>query len=274
MANSFASLTPSVVSAQAMVALKNKTAFLTDFSTSFSGEVSRKTSIQVPLYSGGTTLVDPTAFNTADSTSVVRTITPSHLYQPISLSWGEFNQFNSVEAQIGAAANKLVDKMQALVFANLSASNFSVGLSGVAAASITAANLGTAWGSVAGSDKVCYLTSTAYKNFLPTQTISFDPAGQPAYGFSKLAWTDSIVTAEAGVYGFVSSDRTAFAIACALPELNRPDMLDTMVIDLGNGLQALLTSFYDPTTRTEHYGLEALFGVSIGDTAALKLIKA
>lgn len=273
MANSFGSLTPTVVSAQAMAALKNKTAFLTDFSTSFSGEIRRKSSIQVPLYTGGTTLVDATAFNTSDSTSVVRTITPVHLYQPIALTFGEFNVYNTVEAQVQAAVNKLVDKMQATVYATLSVSNFSVGLSGVAPASISAANLGTAWGSVAGSDKVCYLTSTAYKNFLPTQTISFDPAGQPAYGFSRLAWTDSIQTAENGVYGFVAADKKAFAIAAGLPEINRPDMIDAMTIDLGNGLQALMTSFYDTNTRTEYWGIEAMFGVAIGDANSLKLIK-
>lgn len=274
MANSFGSLTPSVVSAQAMAALANKTAFLTDFSTSFNGQVSRKTSIQVPLYTGGTTLVDATSFNTSDSSSVVRTIVPQHLYQPIAINFAEFNQFNTVEAQVGAAVNKLVDKMQSIAFTTLSTANFSVGLSGVAAGSITAANLGTAWGSVAGSDKVCYLNSTAYKNFLPTQTISFDPAGQPAYGFSRLAWADAFTGAETGVYGFVSSDKKSLAIACALPELNRPDMVDAMTIDLGNGLQGMLTSFYDVNTRTEYWGVEAMYGVALGDTASLKLIKA
>jgi len=274
MANTFATLDPSIVSAQAMTALKNKTAFLTDFSTDFSGEIKRKSKIEVPLYSGGTTLVDATNFAQSDTVSTTITVAPVHLYQPISVNFGEHNYFHKLETQIGNAVNKLVDKMQSLTFASLSASNFSVGLSGVAASAISTANLQTAWGSVAGSDKVCYLTSTAYSKFLPTTQESFDPAGMPAYGFTRLGWTDSIATAESGVYGFVAADKKAFAIAAGLPELNRPDMIDSMVIDLGNGLQALLTSFYDVGTRTEYAAVEAMFGVAIGDANALKLIKA
>ena len=272
MANSFAALSPTVVSAQAMTALKNKTAFLTDFSTDFGGEIKRKSVIQVPLYTGGTTLTDPTNFAQSDSTSTTIAVTPVHLYQPIALTFGEFNYFHKLETQIGAAVNKLVDKMQTLVFSNLSTANFSVGLS-AADTGLTAANLQTAWASVAGTDKVCYMTSTGYSKFLPSTKESFDPAGSPAYGFSRLAWSDSIATAQSGVYGFVAADKQAFAIAAGLPELNRPEAIDSMVIDLGNGLQALLTNFYDVNSRTEYMAIEAMFGCSIGQAAALKLLK-
>jgi hypothetical protein len=273
MANTFASLDPSVVSAQAMIALKNKTAVLTQFSTDFSGEVKRGAVINVPLYTGGTVLSNPTNFAQSDSTSATVAVTPVHLVSPISLTYSEYNAFHSLETQIGAAVNKLVDKMQATVFAHLSTSNFSVGLS-ANPVGLTTANLATAWASVAGSEKICYLTSTGFGNFNGVNTQSFNTtAGGPAFGFDNFGWTDSIATAQSGVYGFVASGRNAFAVAAGLPEIQRPDEIDSFVIDLGNGLQAKITYFYDKGTRTEYMAAEAMFGASIAEAGSLKLTK-
>lgn len=271
MANVFGTLSPEIVSAQAMTAIGNKTAWLLDFSTDFSGEIRRKSVLDVPVYTGGTTLTDATNFAQADSTSTTVQVTPVHLYQPISLTFGEYNYFHKLETQIGAAVNTLVDKMQSLVFASLSTDNFSVGLS-AASTGITSANLGTAWASLEGNlPKVCYLNSTAYSKFLPTTLESFDPAGMPAYGFQRLGYADTFTTAQNGVYGFVAN-KAAFAIAAGLPEIN-VDGVDQMVIQLGNGLEAKLTSFTDPNTRTTYMGVESMFGVSIAQSAGLKLIK-
>lgn len=273
MPNAFAALTPTIVSGIAMTALGNKPAFLTDFSTDFSGEIKRKSVVQVPLYSGGNVLVDATNFAQSNTSSSTINIAPKHLYMPISLNFNEFNYFHKLETQIGNAVNHLVDAMQAIVFSTLSAVNFNVAVAGVADTALTTTHLQSAWASVQGTEKVMYLNSTAYSKFLPTNLESFDAQrGNPAFGFTKFAWADSFQGAETGVYGFVSSDRKGIAVAAGLPEINVPEV-QSMVIDLGNGLQAKLTSFNDPNTRTEYMAVESMFGAAVGDNTAIRLIR-
>lgn len=267
MANSLTDLNGVVISEIALQAAAPKTAIISKFSTRFENVLKKNQTVNVPLYTASTTLENPTSFNVADASSVTRAVTPVHLYQPITISWTEFQEGHNIENQVQGAVKALVSKIQSKVFSVLSSSNYSVGLS-ANPSSLSADNLATLFASAVGEAN-CYLTRAAYSKFVPQNTLGF-PKGAPAFGFDSFDYVDSFTGAQSGVFGFVS-DPAGIAIATGLPELN--GNVEAMEIDLGNGVRGYVTKFYDPITRTDVIGIETMLGVAVGDTNALKLAK-
>lgn len=279
MANTFSDLTPIVIGA-AMNAVGNRLALLSDFATDLSEDVvsPRSATVQVPFYSAGsTTLVNPSTFGGSDSTGSTVSVTMSALHQPFSITSADYNSGRRIEQLITTNAQALADKIQNLIFSKITTGNFAIGLSGVAPASISTANLKTVWGAVKGNDKVCYLTSEAFANFLPTALTDIDPTlGYPFAGFKKLANADSFTGVTSGVYGFASANKAGLAIASGIPEIapKTASMIETTTFELGNGLVVAFNYWGDTSSRGDNCSFDVYLGCAVADTNAIKLIKA
>lgn len=280
MANTFADLTPIII-ASAVTAVGNKLAFLSDFTTDFSDEIvtPRKATVQVPYYSAGsTTLVDPTTFGGGTATSTTCTVVMSAFHQPFAVTNAEYQNTRRLEHQIEIQAQALANKIQAVVFGNLTTANFGApvaSLSAVAAGGMTSANLKTLWGLVKGDDKVCYLNATEYANFLPTDLNSFDPMlGRPAYGFSKFAHVDSFTGAGTKVCGFASAKGRGIVMASAIPDIAPMvrSQLQSTVFELGNGLMVQLNMWGSTSDRADNASFDVYFGSAVADTSAIELV--
>lgn len=277
MANNLAAYT-NLINAAAMNGVANKLAFLSDFYTDFSSEeISMKRStVKVPLLSGSSAVTNPTSFGGGSNGSTLITVDTNHIHVPFYLSNAEIQNGYKLEALVESAITIMADKIQELAFAPVaSASGFATAVT-VTQDNFALSSLQTAWKAVPGSPKVCYLGSTAFSKLLNNQNTYIDPTlGVPYAGFSKVAYTDSITGYGTNVYGFVSSQRKGLVMASGIPVMGDMvrELIDSELIDLGNGLVAQLNRWGSTSDRSDNASIDIMFGAAAGDTRSLAVIK-
>lgn len=276
MANNFADLTP-LIQASALTAVGNKLAFLSDFATDFSSEYVdfRKATVNVPVLSGSAAVLNPTSFGGGTNGSTLAQITMSHVHVPFYISNAEYQNGYKLEQLIESNVQILADKIQELAYTPITTSNFGTAIT-VATASFTLSSLQTAWASVKGSRKVAYLDGTSFSKLLTNVTTQIDPMlGIPYAGFQKVAYSDAYTGAGTNIYGFVSSDRKGLVMAAAKAAIApmARQLIETVEIDLGNGLVADLNMWGSTSDRSDNASLDIYFGAAAGDKNALKVIK-
>lgn len=255
----------------------NKTATLRDFTTQFTDESvsARKSTVKVPLLSGSSVQTNPTTFGGGSNGSTMITVSMDHLSIPFYVSNADYVNGYKMADLVATNAQALVEAIQAVVFAPVTTSNFGIALS-AANTAMSLANLQTAWASIKGSNKVCYLDSVAYSKLLTNQTTTVDPQVGSAYaGFSRLAYTDVVTGMGTDIYGFVANPK-GLVIATGIPEIapKAQEMIESTLIDLGNGLTASLNMWGSTSDRSDNASIDIFVGCSVGDPTALKVIKA
>lgn len=276
MPNTFANLTP-LIQASALNAVGNKLAFLNDFITDFSSEYVdyRKATVNVPVMTGSTAVLNPTTFGGGSNTAVLAPITMNHISVPFYLSNAEYQNGYKLEQLIATNVQILADEIQKQAFTPITTVNYGTAVT-VTQASFALANLQTAWASIKGSRKVAYLDSVSFSKLLTNVTTQIDPElGVPYAGFQKVAYADSYTGAGTNIYGFVSSDRKGLVMASAKAAIAPKTAagIETIEIDLGNGLFADLNMWGNTSDRSDNASLDIYFGAAAGDKTALKVIK-
>lgn len=276
MANNLADLTP-LIQASALTAVGNKLAFLSDFVSDFSDEYvdHRKATVNVPVLSGSAAVDNPTSFGGGTNGSTLRQVTMTHVHVPFYISNAEYQNGYKLESLIESNIQVMADAIQAKAFAPISSTNYATGVT-ASAANFTLSSLQTAWASVAGSRKVAYLNGTYFSKLLTNTTTSIDPMlGIPYAGFQKVAYADSFTGVGSNVTGFVSADKKGLVMASAKAAIapRAASMIETIEIDLGNGLVADLNIWGSTADRSDNASLDLYFGAAVGDADAITLIK-
>lgn len=268
-----------LINAKAMDKVFNVTATFSDFTTMFTNEqMDRyKSSLKVPLLSSGSALVEnPTTFGGGTTGSVLVNVDLTHLHVPFYVSNAEYVNGYELADLVATNAQVLVDGLQAKVLALMSTSNYSVGLS-AADTAMSLANLQTAWSSIPGRDKVAYMDSIAFSKLLTNGLTVQDPMqGAPYAGFKRVAYADNFTTGigTAGVWGFVTT-KPGVVVASGIPKIAplAQKSIDSTLVDLGNGLTAVLNIWGDTADRSDNASLDIYFGCAKGDGNACKLLK-
>lgn len=276
MANNLADLTP-IIQASALNGVGNRLAFIQDFTTDFSNEYVdfRRSTVKVPLLSGSSATLNPTTFGGGTNGSTILSISMNHVHVPFYISNAEYQNGYKLEQLVESNVQVMADYIQALTFAPLLSTNFGEAVT-VAAASFSLSSLQTAWASVKGARKVCYLNGTAFSKILTNSLVVADPMlGLPYAGFQKVAYADVAPAGESNIYGFVSTDKKGLVMASAIPDIApmARQLIDTTVIDLGNGLSCALNMWGSTSDRSDNASLDLYYGVQVGDKNAIKLIK-
>ena len=276
MPNTLADLTP-IITASALNGVGNSLAFLGDFTTDFSDSLTdaRRSTVNVPLITGSTAVINPTAFGGGSNGSTLIPVAMQHVSVPFYISSAEYQNGYKLEQLITSNVQILANKIQELAFAPLISTNFGNAVV-VAEASFALASLQTAWASVKGLRKICYLSGTAFSKLLTNQLTVQDPTlGLPYGGFAKVAYADVLTGVGANVYGFVSTDKKGLVMASAIPDIapKAKEMIDTTLIDLGNGLTAALNVWGSTSDRSDNASLDIYFNAAKGSVDGIKLIK-
>ena len=275
MANTIFDLQP-VIQASAINALGNRLAFLKDFTTDFSDEVidPRKSSVTVPFMSGGSTAtLNPTTFGGGNTGNSKVTVAMDHVHVPFYITNAEYQNGYKLETLIEVNIQSLVNKIQALAFAPITKANYGTAFT-VAENSFTATHLQSAYAAIAGVDKVVYVATTGFSKLLSNQNTYIDPLmGVPMSGFRKVASFDSATGLGSDVYGFVSSGRGGLAMASGVAGIapRAASMIESVQIDLGQGLTATLNVWGNTADRSDNASLDLYFGAAKADPNAIKV---
>ena len=249
------------------------TAFSTDFSTE---EFTQGQNVRIPVATvGATTQVNPTNWESGDSNIsnvnvLVSQYSVSFPLTPRELNNG-FRLDQLVDINLQSFGNRLVD----VAFAPFTATNFTT--VNIAQASLTGANLSTAWAAIArSSQKNVILDSTAYSRLLPTSlTTEIGPRPGLA-GFDGIYLNTRWSGAGANVYGFAGGPG-AVALVAGLPVTNSDGMdgLEQSVVSVqiggrgslnqglnGPTLPVLTSTWLSMATRTRWVSFDVMMGAS------------
>lgn len=249
------------------------TAFSTDFSTE---EFTQGQNVRIPVATvGATTQVNPTNWESGDSNIsnvnvLVSQYSVSFQLTPRELNNG-FRLDQLVDINLQSFGNRLVD----VAFAPFTAANFTT--VNIAQASLTGANLATAWAAIArSSQKNVILDSTAYSRLLPTSlTTEIGPRPGLA-GFDGIYLNTRWSGAGANVYGFAGGPG-AVALVAGLPVTNSDGMdgLEQSVVSVqiggrgsinqglnGPTLPVLTSTWLSMATRTRWVSFDVMMGAS------------
>jgi hypothetical protein len=276
MANNLAAYTP-LIEAAALDAVGNSLAFLSDFTTDFTNEIIdfRKSTVKVPLLSGSSAVLNPTSFGGGSNGSTMISIAMDHVSVPFYVSNAEYQNGYKLEQLIKSNVQVLADKIQQLAFTPITSSNFATAAT-VTQANFALSSLQAGWASIKGSRKVAYVDGTAFSKLLTNQNTYVDPTlGIPYAGFQKVAYTDVVTGMGTNCYGFCSADKKGLVMASGRAAIapGAQALINTMSIDLGNGLVADLNMWGSTSDRSDNASLDLYFGAAAGDKTALTLFK-
>lgn len=289
MANSLTSnLVLDTIGKRSITYLGNRFAPLTAFATDFSDEAyTQGQNVRIPVATVGATVqTNPTNWESGDSNIsnvnvLVNQYSVSFQLTPRELNNG-FRLNQIVDINLQNFANKIVD----VAFTPITVTNFTSNLT-VAQASLTSANLKTAWAAISKSTvKNLILDSTAYAQFLPgTYTDEIGPRPGLA-GFDAVHLNTRWTGAGSNVYGFAGGPG-AVAMVAGIPQRVASEGFEglgleqtVMTIPLGGrgtlnqgaegpSMAVLMSSWLSLATRVRWVSFEAMFGASAtGDTSA------
>lgn len=282
MANSLdATLINQVLSAKGISLLQSKLAFLGNFSSDFSDEVrdQRSRTLNVPVYTATSAVqVNPTNFETGDTTSVNKPVTMDHISKSFYITSADFGKGSRLESLAEINMGVVAKQIENAVFTLITEANYGApAVSGIVAGATSVANLKTLWGSLAGDFKSCVLKDTEFANFLPSDYNSFDVRNNVgAYGFDRFDRSGTgFAAAGTKLIGF-AANRGAIAMASAIPEYTAQvaELLDSTVFEVpGLGISLQSNIWASAASRNTWASFDILFGCAVGDATQLKTLK-
>lgn len=281
-------LTTQMLADGLIVVLQNRLPFLTAFTRDFGTDrIKPNAVVQVPIATaGGTAQTNATSFE--DTTNFVgsidnRAVTPARITVGAHITAAELNNGFRMAQFSEIKANEMADKIQALVNAVITTTNFDRTTELGAAALIAAAtnfgadDLGTLWAAISKSYvKNIALHQDYYKKFIPANLEAFNPLSSgtmPGWNgfFLNTLWTG----AEANTKCFACNPQaivTASGLPLASPNRGMTTRAQTVTVP-GIGLSVELQEWYSTSTKSDWANWEVIFGAGVGDGSAGVLVK-
>lgn len=264
---------------KAITYLGAKLAPLKAFATDFSQDGIQQTkSIQiVNVTAGSTTLKNPTAFNSGDTTTSNVAVTVDAYSQPFHITSKELNQKMRLENLAQANLQTLALTLSKVWTALILTGTFTNTAVTVAQASFAAANAKTLLGSVMKcSRKSLVLDGVAYAQTAPADKNAFELGQAGAYGFDGIHCQTDWTGATANVYGFAAGPE-ALAIYANIPIMDPgvAAVLDGQKVVTIPGLElpVQVNTWIDINTRARWASYDLMFGAAVADATALTVVK-
>ena len=284
MANTFdAALVTDSLRDAAITTLHSRLAPLSAFSRDFSADQLRPlATVQVPIATAGsTTQTNATNFESGDSTLDNVAVSVSQYSNSFHITNAQLNGGHRLErlAKINASylANKIID----IAFAPITTANFGAAVIDVDTADlVTATSLKTLWASLKDGDvRNLIVDGSIYANFLPANLEAFQLASGGKnvgmYGYDFFTYNNRWDGAGATIKGFACSPN-AIAVASGIPTASPADsdMISQELITLDDlGLTVQMNMWVSRASRALWASYDVMFGASVADTGALKIIK-
>jgi len=284
MANTFdAALVTDSLRDAAITTLQSRLAPLSAFSRDFSADQLRPlATVQVPIATAGsTTQTNATNFESGDSTLDNVAVSVSQYSNSFHITNAQLNGGHRLErlAKINASylANKIID----IAFAPITTTNFGAAVIDVDTADlVTATSLKTLWASLKDGDvRNLIVDGSIYANFLPANLEAFQLASGGKnvgmYGYDFFTYNNRWDGAGATIKGFACSPN-AIAVASGIPTASPADsdMISQELITLDDlGLTVQMNMWVSRASRALWASYDVMFGASVADTGALKIIK-
>jgi hypothetical protein len=270
-------LVPAYLSDGVINVLTAKLAMVNAFTSNFSLDRMRpKATVVVPKVTvGSTTMLNPTNFESGDSTVVGTSVSMNQVTNSFHLTNEQVNQGHQLMILSTAAANNLANQISDLitglfVAGSTGENGYGTGTGIDTAANFTADDLSIIW-ALAGNyvEKNLLLRSGYVAKLIPVTRENWNIGESGAFGFDLLAeqnrWTGAN---EATIVGFVC-DRGAVAVASGMP-INQPanEFTSVQTTTLKNGLSVETRTWYARDTRTIWASHDIMFGAAVGDGTA------
>ena len=284
MSNTFdAALVTDSLRDAAITTLQSRLAPLSAFSRDFSADQLRPlATVQVPIATAGsTTQTNATNFESGDSTLDNVAVSVSQYSNSFHITNAQLNGGHRLErlAKINASylANKIID----IAFAPITTTNFGAAVIDVDTADlVTATSLKTLWASLKDGDvRNLIVDGSIYANFLPANLEAFQLASGGKnvgmYGYDFFTYNNRWDGAGATIKGFACSPN-AIAVASGIPTASPADsdMISQELITLDDlGLTVQMNMWVSRASRALWASYDVMFGSSVADTGALKIIK-
>ena len=284
MSNTFdAALVTDSLRDAAITTLQSRLAPLSAFSRDFSADQLRPlATVQVPIATAGsTTQTNATNFESGDSTLDNVAVSVSQYSNSFHITNAQLNGGHRLErlAKINASylANKIID----IAFAPITTTNFGAAVIDVDTADlVTATSLKTLWASLKDGDvRNLIVDGSIYANFLPANLEAFQLASGGKnvgmYGYDFFTYNNRWDGAGATIKGFACSPN-AIAVASGIPTASPADsdMISQELITLDDlGLTVQMNMWVSRASRALWASYDVMFGASVADTGALKIIK-
>jgi len=281
-------LTTDMLASGLIVVLQNRLAGLQGFTRDFGTDrLKPNAKVQVPIATaGGTAQSNATAFEDADNfigTIDNVEIAPARITSGAHLTAAELNNGFRMAQFAEIKAHELADKIQSLVNAVITSTNFDRTTELGAAALVSAfaafgkSDLDNVWAALEKSSiKNVMLAGGYYKAFLPATLESFNPlSGNTLPGWDGFYLNTYWTGAEANTRGFACNPQ-AIAVASGLPLASPNRGMTTQVETItlpGIGLTVEQQQWYSTSSKTDWANWEVMFGAAKGDPAAGCLIK-
>ena len=270
-------LTTDMLASGLILVLQNRLAPLASFTRDFGTDRMKPLAVvQVPIVTAGGT-AQSNATNFEDTTNFVgsndnRPVTVARITSGAHLTASELNSGFRMAQWAEIKAHELADKIQNLVNAVITTTNFSATPISSAEALFGPTDLRDMWAAIAKSQmKNVMLSAQAFKNFIPSNLESFNPLQGGTYPgwdgfFLNTYWTGATTS----TYGFACNPQ-AIAVASGLPlaSPNRGMTTNSQVISLpGIGISVEQQEWYATSTKTDWANWEVMFGAAKGDGTA------
>ena len=280
MANAFdPTLVNQVLAQKAISKVQDKLAYIARFTTDFSDEVRdrRSLTLNVPVLSGASAVqVNPTDFETGDTDMINAPVTLSHISKSFYITSADLNSGRRLENLAKINMEIVTSKIESMIFALITTGNFGSAVTGITAGAMSVANLQTLWGAIPGGEKIAILKDTEFKNFLGTNSESYDiVTNKRGFGFDYLDRSGAgFASATAKVVGF-GCNPSAIVMAAAIPEMTSQvaDLIDSQLIEVPEiGLTIQSNLWGSSKTRQTWGSFDLLFGCAAADKSAGKLV--
>lgn len=221
--------------------------------------------------STGSTLKNPTSFNSTTLTLASADVTLDLYSKQIGMAWSNQQSLeNSVQKALSDLATDLVAVALGIV---TEANGFTVKTADIAGATTADAKdalFEGIYGYSESARKHLVAGSALYGKALPNSAIAFDPKANPAIrGFSGVY--EAVLT---GDTKGILTDGVGIAVASQVPDFGLQTLQSETVILEGLGIPVLVSYVEDPlATRSRFYTLDVLFGAGFVDTTKTFIIE-
>ena len=285
MANTFdASTIADIIASNEMLVLQERNTPLDKFATNFSGEAIAQThngngarsTIQVDLASGAsTTLTNPTNYEQGDSTLGAVTVPMSEYSQPFHITPAESGSGRRLEKLVMVNLYALQNKLDSVVKGLMTVANYGTAVLDKDPTTVTTADLKTI---ISSTGKFNQRNLVADASFWSQFAVTSDKNSlgviDGAYGLDSFSLSTNWGDAGTNVNGFVG-DTSAIAMASRLPTLTAElrEELDFDTVELPNGMTVQICRWVSKQTRNTWHSFDVVFGASVGDAGAGKVIE-
>jgi len=283
MSNTYsATLVTESLSKAAITVLQNKFSPLKAYATQVETDpIKPLAKVEVKhITAGGTTQTNATNFESGDSTIAAIGVTMNQYSQSFNVSNADLNNGLRIEDLARANAKALASKIQQVVNAVLTTTNFTATPIVSAPAGFGLSDLQSLYGTLKKADEKNLILDGDYFARITNQPGYYQPAGVvPGDGWRPFGWNfigenTEWTGAGANVRGFACAT-TAIAAAVGVPlEAPNSKILTREIITIpGLEIQIAAHTWFAPASRSLWASYDVMFGAALGDASAGVLVK-